>query len=656
MSNRLGGKQGTAYTGTNANQPPNMHFNDRPPTTFDKFDVSVGDFWVDSSAPYNYSLWYLASLAGDPGSRGELAHWIPVLLGVTMINQINVDGNVPVFPLNGVVNMYGINGIDTTFVAPNTINIGLTNPITINTLLLGSNPPLAPGVLALEIQTGDVQIDAGNLLLPNTVAGSTAGCIKMGGSVMLRNYGTNNIFLGSSGNTTLTPAVAVANIGIGNGALDSLTTGVGNTAIGVGTLNVNTTGRGNIAIGGVALGANTSGSHNIGLGYHALTANTTASNNIAIGDHSLETNIIGTENIAIGINALNANTADSNIAIGYNALNLNMTGGSNVAIAPAALQANTTGANNIAIGITALFANTTADNNVAIGALAMAANTTGGSNTAVGTTSLRTNTTGANNVAVGINAMAANTTAANNVAVGCDALQANTTGTENVALGYLAMGLSVSGNRNTAIGMDALNILTSGSYNTACGRSSLLNLGTGSSNVALGYNAGVAYNAAETNNIVIGATGIVGDTNAIHIGDTPTGAQWTALTSCSIGGIRGVTTTLNDAIPVLISSTGQLGTVSSSRAYKENIADLGSISKSIYSLRPVSFNYKSDKSKRENYGLIAEEVDKEMPNLVVYNSQQAPETVRYLDLIPLMLNEMIKINGRITAIEERYGN
>jgi hypothetical protein len=35
MSNRLGGKQGTAYMGTNANQPPNMHFMDRPPTAFD---------------------------------------------------------------------------------------------------------------------------------------------------------------------------------------------------------------------------------------------------------------------------------------------------------------------------------------------------------------------------------------------------------------------------------------------------------------------------------------------------------------------------------------------------------------------------------------------------------------------------------------------
>jgi Chaperone of endosialidase len=482
MSNRLGGKQGTAYLGTNANQPPNMHFMDRPPTEFDKFDYSVGDFWIDGSAPYNYSLWVLVSLEGNPGSRGELAHWIPIHLGVRMINQINVDGNNPVYPLNGVMNIYGVHGITTAVpLAPNTVNIGIAN-----TIKLGDLVPLAPATAALEVTTGDVLIDAGSLDLPNTTIGSTAGCINMGGIPWLRNYGTNNIFLGPSGNTTLTVVNAIGNLAFGCNSLASLTTGAGNIVAGVLSLNANTTGNFNIAISNNVMLANTSGSYNIGIGVNSLHSNVVSHNNVALGAHSL--------------------------------------------------------------GLT---------------------------------------------------------TAANSVALGVDALSA---------------------------------------------------VVTGANNIGLGYSAGINYVGAETNNIVIGAPGTAAETNTIRLGATATAGAFTAQTACWIGGIRGVTTGVADAVPVLIDSTGQLGTISSSLAYKENIADLGAISKSIYNLRPVSFNYKSDKTKRENYGLIAEEVDEQMPSLVVYNSQHAPETVRYLDLIPLMLNEMIKINGRVLALEERYGS
>ena len=49
---------------------------------------------------------------------------------------------------------------------------------------------------------------------------------------------------------------------------------------------------------------------------------------------------------------------------------------------------------------------------------------------------------------------------------------------------------------------------------------------------------------------------------------------------------------MNNAIPVVIDSTGQLGTVSSSRRYKEDIADMGDVSARLEALRPVTFHYK----------------------------------------------------------------
>ena len=73
MSNRLGGKQGTAYLGTNANQPPNWVFSDRDPNQYDVNNVSLGDLWLNET---DKSAWMLVSLEGDVGSRGSLATWV----------------------------------------------------------------------------------------------------------------------------------------------------------------------------------------------------------------------------------------------------------------------------------------------------------------------------------------------------------------------------------------------------------------------------------------------------------------------------------------------------------------------------------------------------------------------------------------------------
>lgn len=99
---------------------------------------------------------------------------------------------------------------------------------------------------------------------------------------------------------------------------------------------------------------------------------------------------------------------------------------------------------------------------------------------------------------------------------------------------------------------------TTGSGNTALGFSALV----GSNNIAIGANA-AANVVTGSNNIHIGNAGLEGDNNLIRIGSTH--GQFFA------AGIRGVTTVSNDAIAVMIDSNGQLGTISSSRRFKEDI-------------------------------------------------------------------------------------
>ena len=77
------------------------------------------------------------------------------------------------------------------------------------------------------------------------------------------------------------------------------------------------------------------------------------------------------------------------------------------------------------------------------------------------------------------------------------------------------------------------------------------------------------------------------------------------------------------------------------------------VSENIFALEPVTFTYKEDQSKTEMYGLIAEEVDKVFPRLVIYNSDKQPETVRYHELPILLLNELKKLRARVDELEKK---
>jgi hypothetical protein len=102
-----------------------------------------------------------------------------------------------------------------------------------------------------------------------------------------------------------------------------------------------------------------------------------------------------------------------------------------------------------------------------------------------------------------------------------------------------------------------------------------------------------------------------------------------------MAGVYGVTS--SGGVPVYINSSRQLGTVTSSRRFKENITDAKTYD--ISKLRVVNFNYIGNMTRVE-IGLIAEEVEELYPELVAYDENNLPYTVKYMDLIPILLQKI----------------
>lgn len=121
MSNRLGGLQGTAYLGTNANQPPNYTFATRDPNQND-INASLGDLWLNQA---NEALWVLVSLAGNSTSKGSLATWVKLESGgVGPTSSFPTDAGIAI-PAAGVLNVLGGQGITTTG-SGNTVTVAST--------------------------------------------------------------------------------------------------------------------------------------------------------------------------------------------------------------------------------------------------------------------------------------------------------------------------------------------------------------------------------------------------------------------------------------------------------------------------------------------------------------------------------------------------
>ena len=103
---------------------------------------------------------------------------------------------------------------------------------------------------------------------------------------------------------------------------------------------------------------------------------------------------------------------------------------------------------------------------------------------------------------------------------------------------------------------------------------------------------------------------------------------------------------------MLINGKGQLGILASSARYRRDIRDMGDGSERLLDLRPVTFRYKQDASGERQYGLVAEEVAKVYPELVVRSGTGEVQSVKYEELIPMLLNEVQHQRKELSALSE----
>ena len=341
--------------------------------------------------------------------------------------------------------------------------------------------------------------------------------------------------------------------------------------------------------------------------------------------NSAAENVQALISLTIGVN---------NTATGFQALLNNTTGSNNTATGAGTLFANT-GDQNTATGTGALLSNTTGENNTANGTFALNSNTTGIQNTATGARTLQGNTTGHGNTANGYDALRDNVTGNNNTAIGYRALNSNVTGSSNVALDINALSTSVNANVNTAIGYAALQNNTEGVSNTAVGYATLFGNTSGDANVAIGDRTGYQQTTG-SGNVYIGydIEGTPGENN-----------------SCYIGSIFGQTS--SGGTPVYVNLMGKLDTTTSSQRFKEDIKPMNSASETLFALKPVTFRYKKeiDPQGIPQFGLIAEDVEKVNPDLVVRDKDGKVNTVRYEQINAMLLNEFLKEHKRVKEQE-----
>jgi hypothetical protein len=145
-------------------------------------------------------------------------------------------------------------------------------------------------------------------------------------------------------------------------------------------------------------------------------------------------------------------------------------------------------------------------------------------------------------------------------------------------------------------------------------------------------------------NIDIGNNGMAGEGNTIRIGDANQ-------TSTFIAGISSQTAPYG--VAVYVNTDGKLGTVTSSARFKDDIKPMEKASEALLALNPVTFHYRKaiDPTRTSQFGLVAEEVEKVNPDLVVRDKEGKPYTVRYDAVNAMLLNEFLKEHRTVNELK-----
>jgi ABC-type Fe3+-hydroxamate transport system substrate-binding protein len=138
--------------------------------------------------------------------------------------------------------------------------------------------------------------------------------------------------------------------------------------------------------------------------------------------------------------------------------------------------------------------------------------------------------------------------------------------------------------------------------------------------------------------------GIAGESNTIRIGNTD-------INTTIIRGISGQT--IPSGATVIVASNGQLGTMTSSKRFKQDIKPMDKASEALLQMKPVTFRYKNeiDPIGTSQFGLVAEEVAKINPDLVVRDEARKPYSVRYDQVNAMLLNEFLKEHRKVEKLE-----
>ena len=345
--------------------------------------------------------------------------------------------------------------------------------------------------------------------------------------------------------------------------------------------------------------------------------------------------------------------------------------------------------------------------------------TTGTSNSAFGEGSLRTLATSNGNTAIGFSALGGAVNPISCTAVGSSCGGGGTanvtigsftgvtlsSGVENVCMGNGAFGNS-NGNRNTVIGHLALNIAAGGASNNniAIGHSAMgaassvvsqnIAIGTGSlptsqglNNICIGTNSGGTLFGGNSNILIGNAAGsglAGGGSGNIVLGNisVPSGAG----NATFIANVR--TTGVASGVPVVVGLNNEIGIAPSSKRFKDNIVDIKTLGTSdrFGKLKPVGYNYKKDEKKRQQFGLIAEELYNIFPEMVAMGAPEdfepqvqdleiydlkltqeernakinlkrtkskdlVPFAIRYEQLIPILISEVQDLRLKVSVLE-----
>jgi hypothetical protein len=442
----------------------------------------------------------------------------------------------------------------------------------------------------------------------------------------------------------------------------------------------------NYFIGYQAGYSNTGANYNSFIGHQSGYSNTIGQFNAFMGYQTGYYNSIGSRNIFMGYQSGFANTSgENNVFQGYQAGNANTTGSWNIFIGPYAGWRNKTGYSNIIIGNMAGYFCTSSDNTI-IGQQAGSADTSGMLNVFIGNFSGEGTTNGSNNTYVGYGASRMNNTGTNNTSLGISA-GFNNHGNTNTLLGAFAGYNSTNGSGNVFIGNGA-------GYNEAgSNRLVISNNQTGAliygefdnqkltinGNVGIGrYSPAARLDIAGGNWLVAGSSEgdfRIGDANyRFKMGIATSGGGAGDVRMTAMGGTNRLIMGGNGVDVLAITNTNvypwsdnlfSLG-LSSNRwsvvysangvvttsdiRLKSNIQGLDYGLESIMKLEPVSYTWKDGSDRNRKIGLIAQDVDKVISEVVDKGNDPSQTLgINYSELVPVLIKGMQEQQKQIDA-------